>query len=745
MIDYLSKITSLKNLLSKRPNAQVSTLLILMMVTVIIFVMITANIGEVSLKATSLANAADQAALSLGSQLATRSRALWETNDSQIEQCVKSGLFGAILFLVVTALTGNPLLGLIAYGIYTGVTGGMSGNESFWDGFGQGLQDGILISTKIAIGIVSGAISGAAIGSAFPVIGTVVGAVIGAIVGGVIATAGVLYEKNNEFKDRASFFASANKELSGMPEYDQLREGVFLNTLLALSNDPAKEVDTNDADGDGDTSEKIPRFFNLWDQRVEVYDLIVSRMEDLVNNFVNGSLAGFESFLKSTFTDNTNGIPAQFYRQEIDGQDGPTIMLMRYLYENDINHPTVSLGPAMSLIFQPGPDAATLESWETNQCDSDTDSSCVPPQYYDEVDTVIAEMKDFLAAAADVRAQDIKELALTFDTWFPQFYEPDTVDVDTGDTIVNDADYYDRFAEMINGDSSVDPKRYGISYWKGKDVGDADYDPNYGILEPKRLAYAALPRYPLIPALAIDEYGSYTIPIYQTTGGTLPTDGYGNPIYTPKTDGKGNMLVDGDSNVIYETTGGTQTSIPAYIYDWANVDPNIFYFEELTYQPNSVWFSAVKDTLNNLITQIESFKTASQDTYTAMKDAYGSLSGGLDGATLSGYNPVYYTWPDSAGDHTIKVEVGNYKLAEIKTKKKGKWYRRKVCSTLTNYSDDGTRCWVEITRIDPANKNVQSGKTALGRWNPFTAGEDKIIRRGGASYDYGSVALSGIK
>ncbi|MFA5401875.1 MAG: Tad domain-containing protein, partial [Dehalococcoidia bacterium] len=73
MLSGFYKRFSLNNLREGKPLGQVATLLILMIVVVLIMILTTVNLGQLSISTTNLSNVADSAALSLASQLATRS------------------------------------------------------------------------------------------------------------------------------------------------------------------------------------------------------------------------------------------------------------------------------------------------------------------------------------------------------------------------------------------------------------------------------------------------------------------------------------------------------------------------------------------------------------------------------------------------------------------------------------------------------------------------------------------------
>ena len=77
----IRKTASLKNLLTASCSGQIATLLTLSMVIVLIVIVATIKVGNVSNKATAISNAADSSALLLASQLSTKAYQLWDSLD----------------------------------------------------------------------------------------------------------------------------------------------------------------------------------------------------------------------------------------------------------------------------------------------------------------------------------------------------------------------------------------------------------------------------------------------------------------------------------------------------------------------------------------------------------------------------------------------------------------------------------------------------------------------------------------
>ena len=102
MSQLIRRLTSLSNFKrASNPQGQIATLLILVTVIMLTFVLVIANVGKVATDRTVIANAADSAALLLGSQLATKARILHESLGNQPEQCKKGGWLSMILAIVI--------------------------------------------------------------------------------------------------------------------------------------------------------------------------------------------------------------------------------------------------------------------------------------------------------------------------------------------------------------------------------------------------------------------------------------------------------------------------------------------------------------------------------------------------------------------------------------------------------------------------------------------------------------------
>ena len=107
---------------------------------------------------------------------------------------------------------------------------------------------------------------------------------------------------------------------------------------------------------------------------------------------------------------------------------------------------------------------------------------------------------------------------------------------------------------------------------------------------------------------------------------------------------------------------------------------------------------------------------------------------GYGGEIPGGKNPATYEWNDARGRHRVRVRLGNFEIPRIVKKKYGNWLKGKTCMELWYYSDGDTyarkgndRNYVEVSRYDQP-----SGQAAIGRWNPLNR---SVTKR--AYYSYG--------
>ncbi|HBH96297.1 MAG TPA: hypothetical protein DDX89_00690, partial [Candidatus Omnitrophica bacterium] len=306
---------------SRIRKGQVATFLLLMLVVVLIFAMLIANLGQVSLQATTVANAADSAALLLGSQLATTSNQIYTALGHGI-QCRKGGFFTILLIIVVviiviiscfTGCWGIPLLiWAIAAGAAAGAVGGAISGTGAAQGAIQGAIIGAAMGAGAGIGAKAGLVLGATIGAP---VGASTGALaltlstIGAVAFTALAAGSALYNAVVAEQDIQAAIASASKLLNRLSNRRRILEGVILSALTQTVDDPETVADTYDLDGDGDTQERVSRFIHLWASRLMgVTPTGIQRMEDRIAEFATGPLARFRAAVERAYRVHEAGV-----------------------------------------------------------------------------------------------------------------------------------------------------------------------------------------------------------------------------------------------------------------------------------------------------------------------------------------------------------------------------------------------------------------------------------------------------
>jgi hypothetical protein len=301
-------ISALRRLMSARGVAhprsrggQIATFLILVMMAVIVFTMMTANLGQASLAATTVANAADAAALNLGSQLATKSHILqqslyrsnkgggWYTDpdvtnrkrEASPRRCVKTA-FWSIILPVVLALSTVFFPGFMGLtgswaaagaGSIGGFVGGAVDYGSL-EGAATGALTGFQIGAAIGAGAQAFGVgpppSGAAGKTAAsgkaaagpklanPVTETALRAKLGlapagsmglassaptfsigaAQLGASVAASSVAYNAVIADKLETRAMAAAAKALSGLPDRVRIQQSVLFDALSRVVDDP---------------------------------------------------------------------------------------------------------------------------------------------------------------------------------------------------------------------------------------------------------------------------------------------------------------------------------------------------------------------------------------------------------------------------------------------------------------------------------------------------------------------------
>ena len=372
----LSQLISMANLRRKRANArgQIATFLLLVIVGVLIFALMTANLGQVALVSTNAANAADSASLYLASQLATKSHQLWESLGHKVQKCKKKGFFGsffAIIFAIImivlqqyeflpvafaptttgaiAAAFGSTTAPIVAAGAIGGFIGGAVGGAVTGTNPLVGALQGAMIGASIGMGVGGGQSLAASFASSAGVKGGAAVAATGTgnafaiaeasanafnafmasyaapagIAGGALSAGSSLFNSVMSDLAKSDAIAAAAKALSGLPESLRIQQGVIFRALSETVDDPTRVQDVNDADGDGNTQEQILRFLAWWDARVKALKDSVPTLATTVHQFVEGPLTRFHDAAQATYTQSPQDCagPGVGYQPAVSGGD----------------------------------------------------------------------------------------------------------------------------------------------------------------------------------------------------------------------------------------------------------------------------------------------------------------------------------------------------------------------------------------------------------------------------------------
>jgi len=371
MIRYLDKIISLRNLRSGSIRGQVATMLVFFMVVILVFIMVTANVGDMSLKTTSLANAVDSAGLTLASQLGTRSRVLWNALGNDTKYCKKRGLLAFI--------------GSILFGPLGGAIGGLIDGSGFWEGFTMGFE----ISLSLAGAILAGAPLGG----------------IGMIVFAVIDISAEIYNYHRKDSDMCDAMKEIARNLSQLDTAAQFRESAYLRVLSQVVDNPNMLHDTSDIDNDGNREELVSEFEQQWFDRTQQLAQDAAEIKFQVMNFINGPLVHYAGYFQQQIA---AGGPLS--RAEFTGVDGILVQVARAVEESgqeDLNY------------WRPGEPERYCAPGELSDW-------CEDRPTHDPLDRLTATFTSIIAVRDElvqtIEGGDLNRLAEQWDEWIGVFY-----------------------------------------------------------------------------------------------------------------------------------------------------------------------------------------------------------------------------------------------------------------------------------------------------------------------------------
>lgn len=740
----LSNSQTLK--LSKLIGGQIATYLIFFMIITLILIMVTVDIGEVSLRATTLSNAADSAALYLGSQIATQSNITFKNNDSKTKKCYTGGLAGIISAIVVAIIavvlisTGVLApLGIAALNTAAGIATvavAAGAAKMFGDAYVAGTYRGA-IGSFVQGAIIGAAIAGGAVYLNNPFAlgpkATMLDAVIGVttnVVLPTLAVAATAYNNLQVVKGINLTLDNINKSLNSLPPKTRFRAQAFLQALSATVDDPNMEKDNSlmfsydrdnadndnnpntgaellflgDSDGDYNTDELVPAFQNWWwfyfgQLRFEDWKL---RDPSFLNGFIDGPLTDFMNSVKSMYPDF-----ADCTCTTSDDVDGNCTDVTTCTDPDDPATCTTYSGwscPSGDLTRQEIPivipaNTTSNNIWWWKQ------GGATDTEVWVSDGTVI----DFLR-----RIESSGWWGFTFWEAGPDWptlnnwYNPEVCDADNNDCPPPYAydsldaliDLFREFLEYANNIKNTSRSELykdwaynGADSWVGflKNSNTVDGTDYYR------------------------QFGEYLLTQGEGEGyDFVGIQGWVNEIETYRSTLNGKTCTYAQGNI---NNFPCKISEDVYTID-ADTDDE---------------FATVLNILNNFMNAIRTFQTEIDNAFSGV-------------GTILVDDKLTYPWTDSRGEHWVEVEVGPFYLANTyKTKScssLGCGWKKKTCIHLNDYADDGgagdndgiagNSTYVKITRYD-----MPSGIARFWPWKTQT-----VIKQACVSYSYNHIELT---
>lgn len=703
MIRGMKRSISFRNLLKAgNSRGQIATLLIMLTVVLLIFVMVTMNIGETSLMSTRIANAADAATLSLASQLSTKSRQFAEglkhsdaQHTSHTEACVATGAAAIIcaIVLVIVAIVilicswggGAPAsakLIVLAVAILAGAVGGAVGGAIAGTGAWQGAAQGAAVGAALGACYVGAGMPGMTMEAAMPAgastIGTGTGYVglegeliaapimvpvtsvsWGLMLRGALGLAAVDYNQKVQDKMAEKQIDFFIKMMGNMNEKDRMRESAFMTALSQIVDDPNMSADTIDTNFNGNTAELVSNF-QIWVfKRLDYFGTLVGDCITPINGFFDRTRSYQNLFFRlcdgsdsweeieggTFYTHHPGPLETEDYRYHVvceDVRDDWGFVIDTVCHEEIIENSgnDGSIAVLMRGLEKAGYDVSFWEPGPT-----------------------MAQLK----AAADSCGEDTCK-------------DPDGFDPVDGLR----EDLREIRSWLIELDQADKTER--AQTWGG--WLDIFVDPSENRDAPESF-YFRLEKY----IKEMKKWREEVAAIVQTL-----------PECEPDPEDIEAVLVfpcryNGDCCTV---TKKLKNAVDRFNGDVMEME----------------WDLGDRSGLNRTI----------RDLYNSIYSA--PIGNGGSVGDIGSINPAMYEWDDARGHHAVKVGTGNFKVPNLKKRRYGGWFKGKRCMELKDYSDNGSRCWVKVERKDQAHD-----LGVLGFWNPFAKGISKIARAA-YSYDY---------
>lgn len=737
----IRNLTSLCNLApGKRPAGQMATLLILVTVMLLIFVLVTLNIGQIAINRTTLSNAADSASLYMASQLATKARQLYEGLGNQTSQCQKTGFANiflaiiiAIVAIVATIFTfGGAAVGFVAMLQLTVQTIGTTG-----------LMVAGAVGGAIG-GALGGAISGTGAGQ-----GALLGASIGAAIGGIAGSIGSMLSAGSSVATNTSVQAGGqgatistsggNISLASGESVSLLSSGTITQgsavvtstaaanaggfgsalagmgvsgaggaSLGALTLGSAGYNEVSAQDMRGKVIDKILAMLSKGSERDRIREMAFMRaLQQVVDD---------PNFSQDTNDSNANGDTREFVPA-----------FQTWLYERAIG---VGLGETANISYLTVALAQLKDMADflaTFYQGTDTNGYHVPG-YFE-----AAEYRwVYNAASGEDGIIDNGASAGDFsnDGIFAQVFRA----LEQHGYFVYNVSGQKSY---ISGPAFADYKAYLDEPCCGNDCGamppavESTFDEFDGITSGIREAVVFIDGLMAQPAEDRNATWSSWVTFLYDPGYDESPDPYGNPsgtfygLFTEycATVAKWRRDVDALVPTLPTCAAGSDG-------DFVNAPCKIsresgFYPEQdgqdINYYFSNRWGASFSGMPRDEYADFYNWSGAAYNTLKGMRDKFKEIYDNLDSASgalrdRGGTNPVRYSWGDLRGEHWVEVRVGNFRLPKIEKKKYGNWWKGRTCMELRDYDEasQSPENYIQVRRYDQS-KNMGF----LGRWNPF--------------------------
>jgi hypothetical protein len=792
-------------------SGQIATLLTLLMVIILVLILIVINVGDISLKATALSNAADAGALQLASQLGTRSKMLKDSLGGY-DKCQKGGLLNTILAVVLAVVAvvvaivsfgvGAPLA-LMAIGAVAGAIGGGAGAAISGTSIGKGMLMGAAIGAAIGGG--AAALAPAAGGATVTVgagetalietAGTTVVAEAGSTV--VVAASNVTVTAAGSTVTVAA--GAANVTVTAAAGSTVTVAAGAANVSVAAGTGSTVTVAAGAANvsvaaGTGSTVTVAAGATNVSvvagtganvtmaagtgtvtaagtgssvvNAMVSAYNTVNSAISFvlslpgkalgvLANQLGIGSaassaagttlIAGEKALTIGEALSMAASGGASIYQDSVSQQmktDAANQLAksLNALSDRDMYRE----GSFLTVLSQTINDPNKVQ--DTGDSDGDGDTTEMIPvfqQWWDNRVTALKEENTFIFS--DIAAFWQNDVT-TYNNYLKTTGIPYLTRQEIGGVdgpIVLFCRALEAFGPAYDLDFwTPGPDQAAMEYWESC---DPETDPNCNDQYLVSQGYDGLD-------IAIDEFASRT----EGFDGFLEQD-YGtlasiwsswldwfykdvnDPDYNPLEDGSFATtflkILGGDEQMGFigmeywiEEIRDIKDSLPVCQLDPYGVITNLpCKFDGISATIDQV----PDDDFEEAISYIDSLKSSGMNFRFVCENLYNAIDDvDLDG--FGGLNPVTYEWADSGGDHSIQVQISNFKIPHISEPcKSGNWLSNETCWYLRDYADtDGSTTKVRVTRNDPGEKSMgilgfwrtgRTVRTSAAHWNENNA------------------------